>query len=189
MWSFYHFPSEVPSDSTRLGCSSWHNPLSEAPTSGLILFISVLMMSTCWSEPCIFEDTFKWGYQREFFTSVTRKQSKQLYLADFNWFVYYLFVALKGKKTQKEAFEHTSVWANKSREVAHHLKHLLKYHNLVMNPEQLLRVTEARWYQLWGRELEAQLGMHHKCTGHGTWGRGRVWNSFGTEQLQRNYEE
>lgn len=52
--------------------------------------------------------------------------------------------------------------ANKSQEIAHHLNHLLKYHNLIMNPEELFRVTEACWYQLRERELEAQLGMHHK---------------------------
>lgn len=64
--------------------------------------------STCWSEPQIFEDTFKYEYTRVLI-QVTRWQFKQLYLAIFSCFVYYLLLAQKAKK--QEAFEHVSVWS------------------------------------------------------------------------------
>lgn len=46
--------------------------------------------------------------------------------------------------------------ASKSWEAAHDLNHLLKYHSLMMEPEELFRVTEECYFQLW-RELEIHL--------------------------------
>lgn len=100
MRSFYHFPSEVPFDSMRIGCSWWHKPLSEAPTAGLKILAKqfyerALMMSTCWSEHLVSLRIHLNEDIREFFTLVTRKQFKQLYPADFSWVFYYLFIAQK----------------------------------------------------------------------------------------------
>lgn len=53
--------------------------------------------------------------------------------------------------------------ASKSLEAAYDLNHLLKYHSLMMEPEELFRVTEECCIQLWRRELEVHFGMHHKA--------------------------